>query len=412
MARPKSSKPAYCLHKARGYAFVKIDGRQFPLGRHGSPESHDMYDRLIGEWIARGRRSPIVTAAEPSQTIVVAEVINAFWKHCQEYHVSPEGEPAKEQHHFKQALAIVNRLYGPTPATVFGPLALKSVRAEMLKPVTSLNPRTRRKRTLPAWSRKYVNRQVGRIKYAFRWAVENELISGSVYHALCSVAGLRCGHTEARETAPIKPVLIAYVDAVLPLVPRQVKAIIQLQLLSGARPGEVCAMRGRDIDMTGGVWIYSPAKHKTAHHGHTREIRIGPKAQAVIKPFLKSDLQAYLFSPAEADKERRAKFTKARVTPKKYGNRPGTNRKKHPAKTPGERYTTGSYRCSITSACIKAGVPPFHPHQLRHNAATALRKEFGIEAARIILGHRSAAVTTIYAEADTLKATEIMAKVG
>ena len=189
MARPKSSKPAYCLHKARGYAFVKIDGRQFPLGRHGSPESHDMYDRLIGEWIARGRRSPIVTAAEPSQTIVVAEVINAFWKHCQEYHVSPEGEPAKEQHHFKQALAIVNRLYGPTPATVFGPLALKSVRAEMLKPVTSLNPRTRRKRTLPAWSRKYVNRQVGRIKYAFRWAVENELISGSVYHALCSVAG-------------------------------------------------------------------------------------------------------------------------------------------------------------------------------------------------------------------------------
>jgi integrase len=32
---------------------------------------------------------------------------------------------------------------------------------------------------------------------------------------------------------------------------------------------------------------------------------------------------------------------------------------------------------------------------IRHNAATHLRKEFGIEVARIILGHRSASVTEI-----------------
>lgn len=39
----------------------------------------------------------------------------------------------------------------------------------------------------------------------------------------------------------------------------------------------------------------------------------------------------------------------------------------------------------------------WHPHQLRHNAATYLRKEFGLETARIILGQRSAAITEIYA---------------
>jgi hypothetical protein len=57
------------------------------------------------------------------------------------------------------------------------------------------------------------------------------------------------------------------------------------------------------------------------------------------------------------------------------------------------------------------GVRP-HPHQLRHNAATALREQFGIEAARVVLGHRSAAVTEIYAELDRETAARIMAQVG
>ena len=54
----------------------------------------------------------------------------------------------------------------------------------------------------------------------------------------------------------------------------------------------------------------------------------------------------------------------------------------------------------------------WHPHQLRHNAATELRKEFGIEAASIILGHRSAAITEVYAEQDTQAAIAAMVKVG
>ncbi|MGB2820917.1 MAG: tyrosine-type recombinase/integrase, partial [Phycisphaerae bacterium] len=54
----------------------------------------------------------------------------------------------------------------------------------------------------------------------------------------------------------------------------------------------------------------------------------------------------------------------------------------------------------------------WHPHQLRHNAATELRKEFGIEAARIILGHRSAAITEVYAEKDEQQAIEAVTKVG
>jgi hypothetical protein len=54
----------------------------------------------------------------------------------------------------------------------------------------------------------------------------------------------------------------------------------------------------------------------------------------------------------------------------------------------------------------------WHPNQLRHNAATRLRKEFGVELARIILGHATAFTTEIYAEADRAQAMEVIAKVG
>jgi integrase len=54
----------------------------------------------------------------------------------------------------------------------------------------------------------------------------------------------------------------------------------------------------------------------------------------------------------------------------------------------------------------------WHPHQLRHNAATFPRKEFGLETARIILGHRSAVITEVYAEQDQQKALEVIMRVG
>jgi integrase len=54
----------------------------------------------------------------------------------------------------------------------------------------------------------------------------------------------------------------------------------------------------------------------------------------------------------------------------------------------------------------------WHPHQLRHNAATYLRKQYGLEKARVVLGHRSSAITEVYAEADLSEARRIMGEVG
>jgi integrase len=78
----------------------------------------------------------------------------------------------------------------------------------------------------------------------------------------------------------------------------------------------------------------------------------------------------------------------------------------------GEFYKVTAYAAAISRACDKAEVPNWSPHKLRHNAATWLRKEFGLDIARVVLGHRSAHVTEVYAELDRDKAREAMGKVG
>jgi hypothetical protein len=103
--------------------------------------------------------------------------------------------------------------------------------------------------------------------------------------------------------------------------------MVELQLVTGMRPGEVIAMRPRDIDRTTRPWQYKPAHHKTLHHGHDRVVFLGKKAQAIITPYLLRPEDKPLFSPAEAEKQRREAIHEQRVqtnsTPLSCGNIPG-----------------------------------------------------------------------------------------
>jgi integrase len=305
------------------------------------------------------------------------------------------------------------------------------------------------------WSRNYINKQVARLKSMFRWATENEMIPAGVYQSLKTVAGLKKGRSEARETEPVKPVPIPHVEAVLPFLSPQVRAMVQLQLVTGARGGEICSMRSMDIDTSDDVWVYRPAQHKSTHHGHERIIRIGPKGKEILNPFLKSDLSAFIFSPADAEAQRLKDRREKRRTPLHYGNGPGDNRKRDPKRVPGDRYEVEAYAHAVAHGCDRAFPLPdhlarrkqktgkkrmrwetiadwktrldaekwaevqtwrkshrFHPHQLRHSAGTLIRAVEGIEMARIILGHRHLKTTEIYAEQDVRKAVEVMRRIG
>jgi integrase len=68
-------------------------------------------------------------------------------------------------------------------------------------------------------------------------------------------------------------------------------------MLSGCRPGEVCRLKGAELDRTGPVWKFRPRRHKTAWRNKRKVIYIGPEAQAVLTTFLRDDPEAYLFTP-------------------------------------------------------------------------------------------------------------------
>lgn len=180
-------------------------------------------------------------------------------------------------------------------------------------------------------------------------------------------------------------------------------------------------MRTGDIDRTTSPWEYRPRTHKTAHRGHERVVYIGPKAQAVLADWLRADPEAFLFQPREAaaavreasqvagrsDADRaRAARNKRAADARKRGGRAQNRR------LPGERYTPGRLGHAVGRACQRAELEHWHPHQLRHAAATELRREIGIEAARVVLGHRSPGMAELYAEADRTAAAAHMARLG
>jgi integrase len=197
--------------------------------------------------------------------------------------------------------------------------------------------------------------------------------------------------------------------------------MVELQRLSGCRPGEVMAMRAIDLTMSGPVWTYRPASHKNTHRGRERVIFLGPQAQEVVKPFLTTNLGAYLFSPrayVEAMRQRRAEQRKSKRTPSQLRRK----RKAKPKRQPAERYNRRSYRVAIIRAIDKVNkqrakqglpaIPHWSPLQLRHTAATEIRARYGVEAAKTILGHSKVETTQIYAERDLNKAEEIMKEIG
>ena len=121
----------------------------------------------------------------------------------------------------------------------------------------------------------------------FTWGVSEEHVAPNVATALSSVKGLRKGRSEAVESEPVVPVDDATVQATLPHMSPTLTAMVQLQLLTGARPGEICFLRPCDVTLgVDGVWRYTPDSHKTEHLGKRRRIHIGPKAQEILRPFL------------------------------------------------------------------------------------------------------------------------------
>lgn len=153
--------PSYRLHTPSGLAVVTPNGRDVYLGKHGTPESTIEYERIIGEYLAAGRRY-----AHAADRMTINELILAYWRHAQtEYQ-----EPTLPS--LRSALRRLRRTYGGRAVEEFGPLAFQTYRAGMIEEDRS---------------RATVNKAASWIRSMFAWGVSQELVDPSVIHGLRAV---------------------------------------------------------------------------------------------------------------------------------------------------------------------------------------------------------------------------------
>jgi integrase len=422
---PKLTKrlPAHSRHKASGRGVVRLNGRDYYTGVWGTKASKSEYSRLVARWLSG-------ELANGADDLTIDELVVKYWRFARTHYVK-NGLPTDEQDCIRAALRPLLVLYQDEQAAEFGPKSLKAVRDQMIE---------------VGHCRQTINKNIGRIRRMFKWAVSEELVPVEVHQRLATVSGLQRGRTEAKEAEPVQPVTDQQIEAVLPHVSATVADMIRFQRLTGCRPNEVCQLRPCDIDRTGDVWKFTPASHKTEHRGRDRVILIGPKAQAVLTRYLARGADMFCFRPVDSEAKRRAERHAARKTPLNVGNKPGSSRKRRPRRGPTDRYTTGTYRRAIERGCDLAFPLPLQvrrakgetmklwrqrlkgvfreivtdhwkkhrwsPNQLRHTAATEIRSQFGLEASQIILGHSNADVTQVYAARDLAKGIEVARMIG
>ncbi len=340
--------PKYRRQLPRDLGFVEYKKRRIYFsGKWGSLESQNEYREFL-----RANGFVVVDASRPEGSVSLAVLIDRFiaWAEV----TFPRGRVGNLENATNKLAAFSSE---SDAAVSFTPLKFKAFQKFLI-----------------AWplSRRTINDITANIKYIFKWAVSEELIPVASYQSLLTVPGLAIGRTAAKESEPRKPVDRMHVKATLAKLSAQVRAMVELQSLTGVRSQSICAATPAQFDRKPKLWVWKP-RHKGEYRGHVLTIFVGPKGQKILSPYLKGKrANDFVFQPR---------------------NRAGKRSKPYRA-----FYDTGSYRTAVQRGARRAGVPKWSPHQLRHSLGTDVREKHGLEAAQAVLGHVRIDATQIYAQ--------------
>jgi integrase len=422
--------PQMRLHKPSGQGRVRIGGRDFFVGRFGTPEAGSRYMALLtqhgfllpaaaagrGPGAARSAAAPQIeparlpAAGEPLPAgLTVAEVARMY---LGEIEATAAG--GSRSCRYAKALAAVRavRPLATMAAEEFGPRALLDVRRQLVA-TPAANRRPGSDGRVPTLCRRYVNEVVGHVRRMFDWAGRQELVPADRVLALKLVKGLRKGDdATARETRRRKPVRPSVVRATLPYMSAEVADLIWFVRLTGCRPSEAARMKPcRIFDRDKPVWRYVPRKHKTAHKGKSRHVPIGPQAQEIVEAHTagRGD-RDYVFTPQRSVPARRTRDGVLEMVPRK------------PAAHARAAFTKDGIVQAVRRAIARAnrvraehGEPPlphWTPYQLRYTRLREIRRAGGREAAQATAGHSRETMTDHYAPADWNKAARAALRTG
>ena len=350
MPRKKSMQPQYLYHVS-GNARVRINGKDYYLGKHGSQDSYARYHALLKQYVENDQKLPAsVPERQMTQAIRVMDVTAAF----EQRELPAYAHNAGLFSRLSKLLRLLAERYGDMPVSEFGPLRLEAIRDHLLSTGNC---------------RRYINEQVRDLIRVFVFGVSRELVPISVVEALRTVRPLRFG--QARDNPKRGGVALSLVEVTLPHLDPVVQTMVKLQLATGCRPSELFSMTPAQIDRSGAEWMYRPVNHKTQHRGKTKSIPIVGEAVKLLEPLLYCDPEQLCF----------------------------VNRK-------GTPWNKDNYRRHITRATEKHGLEHWTPYQLRHTVAQTVRDELGVEAAAALLGHSKLSTTEIYSRASEQRAID------
>lgn len=263
MQRRKKHQPPVLKRSSRGGAYAYVGGRkQKWFGSYDDPETHKRFSHFLQMWEANGGQPP--PESELRAEVTCETLVALYLTHCETHYRRPDGKPTGESQQVAYTAKPLLRLYRELPAGSFSIHCLKRVRESMVA---------------SGLSRRTVNQRVWRIRRMFRWAAEEELVSPEVLASLAVLRSLQEGRTTAHETDAVTAVSEEHFRAVLPYLRTPVRAMVELQWWTGARPGEVREFKLAYLNRTDEpVWLYAPPQHKTRHRAKERWLGIGPKS--------------------------------------------------------------------------------------------------------------------------------------
>jgi len=319
-------------------------------------------------------------ARRKAQGATVAELCSMWDAHCKEYYRGADGQPTSSAINYVIDVRMFRDLFGNA-------VVAELTHADMLQLRDAL--------VRSGVSRPTVNRRLWCIKHMLDWALDEALIPATVKAELTQVHNIKRGRSAAPECPPVRPIDDATLEATLARMMPNTADMVRVHRLTGMRPCELCALRWQLIDTSRTPWVYRvpPEANKNewrGEMGQPRVVCIGPRAREILERHRDGDVP---FSPARAFREYLEAIRAARVTPF-YGK---ADPDAHVPRVMGERWTTCAYARTVRAAAKKAGVEPWGVNRIRHTFGTEVRRAFGLETARAVLGHTGGGcITDVY----------------
>ncbi len=385
---------AYCRWSHAGRRLIRY------FGRFGSPEAIRKYQQFQRDWID-GKVAPRPKSAE----IIVLELAGLYLAYAREYY-KKLGKSTSELAAVRSSLRVLCEVSGGVPVVDFGPDELRAVQSAMIE---------------EGLSRKTINGYIGRVVRMFRWGAAQTddekriFVPTEVLTPLEHVQPLQAGRTNAVESVRVGSVTWDVVEKTMeqlstPGIRRErLSSLVMVHWLTGMRSSELLGMRASDIDFSQKAWKYVVplGLNKNAHRDQKQSYRIGPRAQEIIRPLVDESLRTGL--PI---------FT----IPTLVAERAGVSGTSHPSTATGSAGAQGdgdevgsasqgeievraidahAYRRFIQQAAARAGLPRWHPHQIRHARATEINIAYrDIAAVAAAIGDSPDVAARVYVDPD------------